>query len=362
MLHIKIYGTGTAGFEMVKTKIREYLVAAQVDFELQEETNVNNFIKESVQSVPAVRINGEDLIEIDSNGGFNQTLRNAVQEIMRKVNYGNMTKIIVPTDFSEPSFNAYNYANGLAKDLGGVIVLTHVYFPSSADLNEFTIPNNDLENVHRKKLQELVKSVNQDWIGEIMHEPMVESDFRIGFPKTELTELSEQKNVMMVMGSTGEGDAFKKVFGSLSTDMIKSAKCPLFIIPPGATYQTPKSVVFASGSVKTDSNNIFDTAKMCSKFGADLKVLHVHTGENEYDEQAVHEMLKANFPVLNFDIRIIRAEKILDGLALCLKETDHDIVAFTKVHRNFLAELFHESISEHFALYSKKPLLIFPST
>lgn len=361
MMHIKIYGTGTAGFEMVKTKIKEYLDLAGITYRLDEETNINNFILEMVHSVPAVRINGEHLIEIESDGNFNQSLRNTIQEILRAENYGKMKKIIVPTDFSDASYNAYNYANGLATDLGCILIMTHVYFPSSADLNELSVPNNDVEQIHRKKLDEFVKSVNQDWIGEFLHEPLVESEFRIGFPKTELTEISSQPNSMMVMGSTGEGDAFKKIFGSLSTDMIKNAACPLFIIPPGSSYTKPRSIIFASDQVKTDSNNIFKTAELCTKFGADLHVLHVHTGENNYDSVLLEDMLKKNFPNLVYDIKVVRAEKILDGLSICLKEMSYDIIAFTKKHRNFLAELFHESISEHFALYSDKPLLIFPA-
>lgn len=361
MMHIKIYGTGTAGFEMVKTKIKEYLNLSGIDYRLEEETDINKFIEEMVHSVPAVRINGGRLIEIESNGSFNRSLRYTIQEILRLENYGKIKKIIVPTDFSVPSYNAYNFANGLATDLGGVLVMTHIYFPSSADLNELTIPNNDIEQLHRKKLEDFVNSVNQDWIGEFLHEPLVDADFRVGFPKTELEAISKQPDTLMVMGSTGEGDAFKKIFGSLSTDMIKNADCPLFVVPPGSSYTKPKSIVFASESVKLDSNNIFETAKMCNSFAADLKILHINTGESDYESELIDEMLKKNFPALNYDIRIVRAEKVLQGLSVCLNETSHDIVAFTKKHRNFLAELFHESIAEHFALYSDKPLLIFPA-
>ncbi|MBK9257171.1 MAG: universal stress protein [Saprospiraceae bacterium] len=360
MIQLKIYGTGTASYEMVKNKIMAYLELAGIEYKLEEERNISNFIKDQVHSVPAIKVNDDTLIEIEGNGRFNASLRHAIQSILKIENFGNMKKLIVPTDFSEPSYNAYNYANGLAQDLNAMLVMTHVYFPTSADFNELSVPDNNLEQYHRKKLDDFVHSVNQDWIGEFMHEPLVESEFRVGFPKTELTELSKQENVAMVMGSTGEGDSFKKIFGSLSIDMMKNASCPLFVIPPDFSYATPKNVVFASESLKTDSNNIFNVATMSEKFGAMIKIVHVDTNDEEYNIDLLEEILKKNFKNLNYQIKVIKADNVLKGLDAALEGVQYDLLVFTKKHRNFLAELFHESISEHFALYSQKPVLIYP--
>jgi nucleotide-binding universal stress UspA family protein len=359
-MNIKIYGTGTSGHQMVKEKLSESLLNAGFTFQIENIENVKSFIHDNVHSVPAIRIDDIDLYEINMNGRFNSSLRSAIQQILRKENYGNMTKFIVPTDFSEISFNAYNYANNLAKLLNGVLYITHIYFPNSTNVNEIVYLDESAEKIYQKKLDDFVGSINQDWIGDFIKEPFVEAKFITGFPYKELLDLSEEKDTMIVMGSTGSGDSFKKIFGSLSLDVMKSAKCPVFVIPKDVQYTAIKNVLFCSEDVSFDANAIIEAGRLCEKADAILHIGHTVTKVgDDYKIEELESLLSEYFPNLNYIIQLVENKSPLEGIEMMVEKSDVDLMVFNTKHRNFFTRWLHESVTEHIALYTKKPILVF---
>jgi hypothetical protein len=200
MIDIKIYGTGSSGHKLAKEKLTKCLSVAGIEYHLTDVTNIQEIMEDQIDYVPSVKVNENRLFELKQNGQYSRSLREAIQKILQIENYGKMIKIIVPTDFSEASNNAYNFAHHLSKDLQGVIQIAHIYYPTSTDVNQFVVINEEAEKIHKKKLDEFVQDVNQDWIGTFVKEPFVEGIFKVGFPRSELTEMSKQPGTMMVMG------------------------------------------------------------------------------------------------------------------------------------------------------------------
>lgn len=359
MIDIKIYGTGTPGYQLAKTKLVERLSGAGVDYNLEEVTNITDIINDNIQSVPAVKVNNELLFDIKPNGNYNSSLRTAIQNILKLNNYGKMAKIIIPTDFSDASFNAYNFANHLAKAVDGVLKLTHIYYPTSTDVNQFVVLNEEAEKIHREKLNDFVKSLNQDWIGNFVTEPLIEGEFKVGFPRMELSEMSKESDTVIVMGTTGAGDTFKKIFGSLSLDMIEHCYCPLFLIPPGATYFPAKELVFLSEDLKNDTNHLIYTGKLCVQMGADFRLVHFRYNENDqYDVSDTIKIIENYFPGLRYHIEIIDTKDIFNSVKDLVKDGNQNLIVLSTKHRNLIQNFFHKSVTEFAAINSNSPLLI----
>jgi nucleotide-binding universal stress UspA family protein len=359
-MEIKIYGTGSSGHQMVNEKLIDSLSKAGLSFHIENIENVDSFISDMVHSIPAIRVDDKDLYEISLNGRFNSSLRDAIQKILQKSNYGSMTKIIVPTDFSEISFNAYNFARGLAKLMQGVLYITHVYFPNSTNMNEITFVDEDAENVFKKKLDDFVHSINQDWIGEFVKEPFVESKFITGFPHKELLAMSEEPNTIIVMGSTGSGDTFKKMFGSLSLDVMKSAKCPVFVIPKNVQFSEIKEVLFSSEDLSQDANAILEASRLCQKMGAKLNVAHVVTRVgDDYHIGELEKLLHSYLKDTEYEIHMVEDKTPVSGIEAIVRKKPIDLLVFNTKHRNFFTNLIHNSVTEHIALYLDKPVLVF---
>jgi nucleotide-binding universal stress UspA family protein len=269
-----------------------------------------------------------------------------------------MKKIIVPTDFSDASFTAYNFANQLAHSMNATLFLTHIYHPVSTDISQFATVNEQVEEVHAQKLEGLVSSLNQDWIGSFITEPLVEGVFRVGFPRIELENLSHMENALMVMGTTGMGNPLKRMFGSLSLDMIRDVACPLFLIPPKATYQELKRILFMSESFSNDRSHLLYVARMASDLGLPLSVVHFSKKENDYPVTETIHVVKQYYPELDFLIDITDTTDLREAVNQVITGNSHHLVVFSTHHRNLIEEVFHRSISEFAALRSQCPLLI----
>ena len=63
-MRIKIYGTGTSGHQVTKTFITRFLNKADVQFQLEEITDVDEFLKNKIHSVPTVDIDDEKRFEL----------------------------------------------------------------------------------------------------------------------------------------------------------------------------------------------------------------------------------------------------------------------------------------------------------
>ncbi|KXK38360.1 MAG: universal stress protein [Saprospiraceae bacterium] len=359
MLEIKIYGTKTPGYQLAKAKLLHFLEKAGIEFSLKEVTNISDIIKDNVASVPAVKVNDELLFEIKTNGNYNGSLRDALQHILQLNNYGNMTKILVPTDFSEASLNAYNFAHHLAKEWSGVIKLTHIYYPSATEVNQFVVVNDDAEKFARERLSDLVKSLNQDWIGNFVEEPMVEGVFKIGFPVMELTDMSKEKDTVIVMGTTGVGGAFKKVFGSFSMDMIEKSHCPLFLIPPGAGFSSISRVTFLSEAIEHDKVYLDYVSKLCKKSCPKFRIVHLNTDDDDkFNESTTRSVADEFFDPEMYEVEIISTKDLFDSIKQVVSNDVNELVVLTPRHRNLFQSLFHKSVTEFAALNSVSPLLI----
>ncbi len=357
-LKIKIYGTESPSYQLVKTKLLSFLDNAAINYELMEVTKISEIMEDNIVSVPAVKVNDDLLFEIKPNGNYNASIRETIQGILRLQNYGNMTKIIVPTDFSDTSLNAYNFAHQLAKKLPGVIKLAHIYYPTSADVNQYLDINDEVQTLHREKLDEYVRSFNQDWIGNFVEEPMVEGVFKVGFPVMELQAFSKEQDTILVMGTTGESGAFKKLFGSISLDMIEKSHCPLFLIPPDAGTAKINKITFLSEDVNQDASHLKKVLELCHNEDIQLHIVQFKKGNKANDESSVRAIADTYMEGTNYAVEIITDVELFEGVRDIVTRDVNELVVLSTKHRNIFQNLFHKSVTEFAAINSISPLLI----
>ncbi len=86
MLEIKIYGTGTPGYQLAKSKLAEMLNISGLEYKLEEVTNISEIMSDNIISVPAVKVNNSQLYEIKPNGSYQKSLRDTIQNILKSEN------------------------------------------------------------------------------------------------------------------------------------------------------------------------------------------------------------------------------------------------------------------------------------
>ncbi len=163
------------------------------------------------------------------------------------------------------------------------------------------------------------------------------------------------------MGSTGEGDQFKKIFGSISLDLLKSCKCPLYLIPNDLKYQSANNILFCSENLQEDANAIVSAGKICVNTHKNLHILHVviNALDDNYNETILRDLLSKYYPDLEYSILVTHAPNVKEGLHQAIQKNSYELLVFNTKHRNFFSELFHNSITEYAAMYYNKAILIY---
>jgi nucleotide-binding universal stress UspA family protein len=352
MLHIKMYGTGTSGYQLARAKLKEYLRRASIIYQLQEVTDVNSFIHDMVVSVPAIRVNDGVIYELKQNDQYNVSLRDIIQSIIKNENYGSLTKIVVPTDFSETSFNAYNFANHLAKSIDGVILLTHIFNSQKADLEPLST------EVAKTKLNKYIQSVNQDWIGSFVTEPLVEGVFLQGNVIDELKELSKKGNTMIVMGMSGNTKNSHKIFSDLILEFVHKSHCPLFIIPSEYAYVFPTEIVLLSQDLSGSATHILYVGKLSQILNATFKIICLNDGKDEQKGMSdLIQLMDSTLSTLKYAVEYIHITESSNAIE-SLMGRRNNIIVMSPQDKIIFQSIFQRKVADKAHGKMQAPLLV----
>lgn len=141
----------------------------------------------------------------------------------------NITRILVPVDFSANSTRALNYAHGLAQRLGAALHLVHVCeVPSimTPALDAYAIAyadwNQRLGEEAKRELNTMMTT-----LGDVT----VTSEVLFGSPASSIVEAANtNKADMIVMGTHGHGAVLHLLLGNVAERVVRTAACPVLTI------------------------------------------------------------------------------------------------------------------------------------
>ena len=358
LMEITVLGTGTSSHQMVSYVIKKFLEQAEIPFTLKDESDIATFLQRDLVSIPCVQI-GDEYLPVESNGNFNKSLRVAVKHILKKQNFGNMKKIIIPVDFSDVSSNAFMYGHRLATDIDAIVKALHVYLPTSKELYEATVVDVDFIEMRKAKLENFVNDFDKDWGSDIMATSIVDSEFRTGFPGEEILDsLKENDAELIIMGSTGDSGPLKKWFGSVSTKVMQESLCPVLLVPENAGYKGVHNLLYAYDDIELDVSILNELVDFSSKFDTVIHFVHVNETETPDPGYYLEEVFKSKYPNQKIKIATINNDNVVESLDKYAKENKIDIISMGTKNRSFFESFFHESMTTKMALHSEIPLLI----
>ena len=144
-----------------------------------------------------------------------------------------VTRVLVPTDFSDFSSAALNYAASLASSYGAALRLLHVITPFPIVVPLGDVPGNT--QLYDSQRAQCYKALTSE-AATIRH-PGVEVDveLRDGNPVREtLTAATEWGADLIVVGTHGRGGMERLVLGSVAEKLLRKAPCAVLAVPHGA--------------------------------------------------------------------------------------------------------------------------------
>lgn len=145
----------------------------------------------------------------------------------------NIKKILVPTDFSETSKYAIQYAIEFAKSFGAEIEIVHVIFDES-QIVAFYLPQVTFQNLD-KELEESAEKQMKDFIESFPELSSVTYSIKMlkGTAFVEIINEAKEYNAdLIIIGTHGRTGLEHVLFGSTAEKVVRKAPCPVFTVKP----------------------------------------------------------------------------------------------------------------------------------
>jgi nucleotide-binding universal stress UspA family protein len=277
-----------------------------------------------------------------------------------------MKNILLPTDFSNNSWNAIQYAIQLFKDQECTFHLLNVYTPIVYQEQFFEIPNEQTELINEikessiKQLDKQLAEINSKFKNK-NHTILKISSFNT--LENEIEKLY-QENVIdfIVMGTKGASGITEVLFGSNTVNIIKNTKCPVLAIPNDFSFESPCEILFPSDyEIDFHKELLQPIVDIASLFNARIDILNASNNsdlsENKEDNKKKLEVLFKNCTYLFHNIT---NQNISEAIAnFQLRERVNLLVMVNNKH-TFFENLFFKSKINQIGFHLNVPFLVIP--
>jgi len=261
-----------------------------------------------------------------------------------------MKKILFPTDCSTLSHNALLYAIELARLLDAKIDVYSIFHLPIADAS--AMPPEYIEQMIEERRVATTKEVAQFLEGNEKYIDQVRTDYGV-FVAAEIYEAAQNDNYdLIVMGTKGSHNAFEKMMGSVTTQVMMHATCPVLAIPENAVYQPIRKAAYATDFHLKDPEMVLQLLDICNALGATVDYVHIN---KDADTPSPEVTDIVGFARVNY----INNPAVEAGLYDYIEANEIDLLALFMPRRGLWERLFHSSFTKKMALHTHLPLLVF---
>ena len=277
--------------------------------------------------------------------------------------------ILLPTDFSENSRNAMEYAFKLFEKISCKFYVLNAFQVSTSGLS------NTMNMAKDTRLYKIVKEESERNIKAIVQ--VLEANNKNSLHSFEGLSLYEplldaigrttiDKNISYIVMGTKGSSAIKEVFmGSSTVKVLKHLDfCPIIAVPENYRFEPFQEIAFATNFEHTyleaELAPLIELAKL---WKGQMSIIHVDTGKAFNSVQLNHrELLKKRFRELQFVFKEIKgSSKISAAIGQYAEENDSiGLIAMVNYWHSFFEKLTHEDVVKKVTFSTKVPFLILP--
>lgn len=278
-----------------------------------------------------------------------------------------MKKILLPTDFSENSWNAIKYALQLFKNEKCTFYLLNTYTPVIYHI-EYVLVNpaqfglgDAIRETALRGLENVLKKLN-DQFNNSDHSFECIAAFNTLVP--ELREMIEDHDIdYVVMGTKGATGAKEVLFGSNTVQVFKNVKCPVIAVPNNFDYEAPKEILFPS-----DYNIAFQKAQLdpliniATQFDSRVNFLHTANSDELSEwEESNRQILESHFKPLTHLFHLIKFQKVPEAITNFQLKVRINLLVMINNKHSFFENLFFKSNINQIGFHLNIPFLVIPS-
>lgn len=268
--------------------------------------------------------------------------------------------LLVPTDFSENAWKAFEYAWALARQSNGKITIMHSYDPPGGGAGMLVNLEDKLvaqAEAGQARWKEKVAQVHAEY-GET--KPEVDFVLTQGGPVNECFYVGEDVSAdMVVMGTKGSSGLEEVFIGSVTAAVIERATIPVMAVPADTSHRHLDRLTIALDGFE-GRGKYFNVLLPLLKALGGVKVSAVHIAKEEGDFEAGKQQFLSELDDhegVEVEVLVRISEGVLEGIEGFLTESNADALAMITRKRGFFGKFFNPSITRKMAMHSKIPLI-----
>jgi len=144
-------------------------------------------------------------------------------------------RILLPTDFSEVSSVALEYAIDMMRRYGAKLYIIHVIHDISKRIGGWYTPHPSVDEMSKDIESAAKKELERFGLEELRRQKDVERVVLKGTPQEEIIKFANKNKIdLIIIGATTKKGVGRLLFGSTATPVVRSAPCPVLTVRPAA--------------------------------------------------------------------------------------------------------------------------------
>lgn len=280
-----------------------------------------------------------------------------------------MKNILLPTDFSENSWNAIKYAIQLFEKDQCTFHVFNAYTPVVYDLTYMLLASpsqfglrDPIREASREHLSELETLISEEFGVNPNH--TFETIARFETLISGIKELIEERHIdLVVMGTKGATGAKKILFGSNTVQVFSGIKHPIIAIPSNFDYVAPQEILFPTDlEVTFNEEQLHMLKEITVLHHSKINAMHVRTGHGLSAMQENNKlMLQTLFGKMNFEFHDFDDMNIPVAINEFQDAHTVNMLAMINNKQSFFENLFFKDTINQIGFYLNIPFLVIPS-
>ena len=285
-------------------------------------------------------------------------------------------RILLPIDFSDYTRKAAIFALDWAHELNAELTAFHTYFNPIIS----TMPFSDtfayevnteemiieLEEKAREGMEEMKAFLNKE--NEKFTQPVeIKVELVKGIAEDEIIKYSRiYRPLVIIMGTRGADRKAADLIGSVTAEVMESAKMPVMAIPENFDYNgigDIKKLLYATDFQEADFKTLQKLENLLSPLSMNITCAHVSSKEHsQWDEvrmAGLKEHIKKNYNEEMVQCDLIEHEDLFVGIEGYVRDNHINMLSFTRRKRNLISRIINPNLAKKMLFHSTTPLLVF---
>ena len=266
-----------------------------------------------------------------------------------------MKTILIPTDFSENSLNAFEFAADFFNQAENKFLVCNVYdIPRGGTSGLFTLLQ-QLKEQAEKNMEEFMSMLSAKYADKHFN---LDSRVLQGNFEDAVAYLAEKVEAdFVVMGTKGSSGIKDKLIGSNAASVLKTIKLPVFAIPTNYNKAAINQICFSYDGAAVDQNDVKLMLEVAKQHELPIKVLHVNL-KNDSPIQNWPELEKL-FGQHKALLQEVAAENYEEGLKIGI-EGEKDMLVLIRRKKSFWEWLINDSDTQKVIKHFQIPIMVLP--